>query len=146
MGGGSVGLCAAVKLAEAGHRVTSPDDDASRHAASGGNAGHIATEEVAPLASPASLRSAFRRRFAAGGPLDLPLSGVRHWLGFLPRFLAAARPSAFRSGSAALGSLLDTALTDREHMVGLPGKPMLLPAHCRSEGRRGGDEGVNKVK
>src|SRR3546814_3580845 len=125
MGGGSVGLCAAVKLAEAGHRVTSPDDDASRHAASGGNAGHIATEEVAPLASPASLRTAFRRRFAAGGPLDLPLSGVRHWLGFLPRFLAAARPSAFHSGSAALASLLYPALPAWHRLVALAGKPML---------------------
>lgn len=126
IGGGIVGLCSAMALAEAGHRVTIFDDDAGRQAASWGNAGHIATEQVAPLASPASLRTAFRRRFAAGGPLDLPLSGVRHWLGFLPRFLAAARPSAFHSGSAALGSLLYPALPAWRRMVGLAGKPMLL--------------------
>ena len=56
IGGGIVGLCSAVALAEAGHRVTIIDDDAGRHAASWGNAGHIAPEQVAPLASPASLR------------------------------------------------------------------------------------------
>src|SRR3546814_12416736 len=107
IGGGIVGLWWGGTLHEGGHRVTIIDDDASRHAAPWGKAGHNATEKVAPLASPASLRTACRRRFAAGGPLDLPLSGVRHWLGFLPRFLAAARPSAFRSGSAAPASLLD---------------------------------------
>ncbi|SBV31681.1 FAD dependent oxidoreductase [uncultured Sphingopyxis sp.] len=128
IGGGIVGLCSGMALAEAGHRVTIIDDDADRRAASWGNAGHIATEQVAPLASPASLRTAFRRPFAAGGPLDLPLSGVRHWLGFLPRFLAAARPAAFRSGSAALGSLLDGALPAWQHMAALAGKPMLLRA------------------
>ncbi len=78
IGGGIVGLCSAVALADAGHRVTIVDDDEGRQATSWGNAGHIATEQVAPLVSPASLRSAFGRRFAAGGPLDLPLSGLRH--------------------------------------------------------------------
>lgn len=110
VGGGAVGLCSALMLSDTGYQVTVIDDDQARAAASWGNAGHIATEQVAPLASPASLRSAFARRFAAGGALDLPLAGMRHWLPFVPRFLMASRPARFRAGSAALGSLLAEAI------------------------------------
>lgn len=110
IGGGVVGLASAVRLARDGHRVTVFDHDDSRQAPSWNNAGHIAIEQVEPLASPASVRSAWRRRFAAGGALDLPPAMARDWLAFLPRYLAASRPSRFRHGSAALGSLLATAM------------------------------------
>lgn len=128
IGGGIVGLCSAVALADAGHCITVIDDDERREASSWGNAGHIATEQVAPLASRASLRSAFGRRFAAGGALDLPLSGIRHWLPFIPRFLAATSPSAFSAGSAALRSLLGGALPAWQRMLALAAEPALLRA------------------
>jgi D-hydroxyproline dehydrogenase len=110
IGGGVVGLSCASALAHAGHEVIVLEPDAKRDAASWGNAGHIATEQVAPLASVASLRSAWRRRFAAGGALDLPVRDLRAWLPFALRFAGAARPGRFSAGSDALRSLLADAL------------------------------------
>ena len=110
IGGGVVGLSCASALLRAGHAVIVLESSTMRNAASWGNAGHIATEQVAPLASMASLRSAWRRRFTAGGALDLPVHGVRAWLPFALRFLAAARPDRFRAGGDALRALLAEAL------------------------------------
>lgn len=110
VGGGVIGLSCASALLRAGHRVIVLEASATRDAASWGNAGHIATEQVAPLASPASLRSAWGRRFVAGGALDMPLHAIRSWLPFALRFVAAARPNRFRAGSAALRALLAEAL------------------------------------
>jgi glycine/D-amino acid oxidase-like deaminating enzyme len=110
IGGGVIGLSCASALSRAGHAVTVLEPCPTRDAASWGNAGHIATEQVAPLASMASLRSAWGRRFAAGGALDLPVRGLRAWLPFALRFLAAARPDRFRAGSDALRMLLAEAL------------------------------------
>ncbi|TGX56228.1 FAD-binding oxidoreductase [Sphingomonas gei] len=110
LGGGVIGLSCASALLRAGHTVTVLEPSTARDAASWGNAGHIATEQVAPLASMASLRSAWGRRFAAGGALDLPIREVRAWLPFALRFLAAARPDRFQLGRDALRALLAKAL------------------------------------
>ena len=110
IGGGVVGLSCASALLRAGHAVSVLEPSAVRAAASWGNAGHIATEQVAPLASAASLRSAWGRRFAAGGALHLPVREMRSWLPFALRFLAAAQPDRFRAGSVALRTLLAEAL------------------------------------
>ena len=96
VGGGVIGLSCASALLRAGHRVTVLETSEARDAASWGNAGHIATEQVAPLASMASLRSAWNRRFAAGGALDMPVRAIGDWLPFALRFLAATRPDRFR--------------------------------------------------
>lgn len=110
IGGGVVGLSCASALLRAGHAVIVLESSATRNAASWGNAGHIATEQVAPLASTASLRSAWGRRFAAGGALDLPVRAIGAWLPFALRFLNATRPAHFRAGSDALRALLADAL------------------------------------
>lgn len=110
VGGGVIGLSCASALLRAGHRVTVLETSSARGAASWGNAGHIATEQVAPLASIASLRSAWGRRFAAGGALDMPVRAIGDWLPFALRFLAATRPDRFRAGSDALRALLAEAL------------------------------------
>lgn len=126
VGGGIVGLSIGVTLARAGHRVTVIDDDTERIAASWGNAGHIAVEQVAPLASPASLRSAWGRRFAAGGALDMPLGMASAWLPFALRFIAASKPSRFRAGSAALGALLGQAMPAWRRLAAAIDAPALL--------------------
>ncbi|MBO9723116.1 MAG: FAD-binding oxidoreductase [Novosphingobium sp.] len=106
VGGGVVGLCTGIELLEAGHQVAIVDDDAEGSAASWGNAGHIAVEQVEPLASMSMVRSLPQRLFLRGGPLGFPPSAMTEWVPFGLRLLAAARPARFRTGCAALAPLL----------------------------------------
>jgi len=115
VGGGVVGLACGVALADAGHRVTLFDasprrDPNGAQPASWGNAGHIAVEQVAPLASIASLLSAPSRRFSAGGALALPADQWRTWLPFGLRLMRASAPRRFAAGKAALAMLLAEAM------------------------------------
>ncbi len=129
-GGGVIGLSCGIALARSGHDVTVLDPDTARDASSWGNAGHIATEQVAPLASPAMVRSAWRRRFGAGGALDLPVAMARDWMPFAARLLAASRPARFRTGSAALGGLMAEAMPAWRRLAASLDAPGLL----RSDG------------
>lgn len=106
VGGGIVGLCCALALQRRGEQVVLIDPARHPPPASYGNAGHIAIEQVEPLASAAMLRSALRRLTLFGGPLSLPLDQIGKWLPFALRLAAAARPGRFAAGKAALGSLL----------------------------------------
>ncbi|MGA0545118.1 NAD(P)/FAD-dependent oxidoreductase [Brevundimonas sp. VNH65] len=126
IGGGVVGLSAAFRLARAGHAVTLFEPDPLRRAASWGNAGHIATEQVAPLASPETLRSAIRRHVWFGGALDLPLSQIAAWTPFASAFVAASGPARFQRGQSALKSLLAPALSDWMQLAADLGRPDLV--------------------
>jgi D-amino-acid dehydrogenase len=109
IGGGIIGTTCALRLAQSGHRVVVLDAPQERRAASWGNAGHIAIEQVAPLASLDSLRSISRRLFSAGGPIALPPALVAKWAPFGLRMLAASRPSRFAKGKRALSALMGDA-------------------------------------
>jgi glycine/D-amino acid oxidase-like deaminating enzyme len=126
IGGGVIGLCSAVRLAAAGHAVTVFEPDIERQAASWGNAGHIATEQTAPLASPASVLSAPGRLFAFGGALALPPSQIGTWGPFVLRLLAASTPSRFRRGQIALAALLEPALDDWLDLAAAIGRSELV--------------------
>jgi D-amino-acid dehydrogenase len=112
--------------------VTLLERSARRDAASWGNAGHIATEQVAPLASVATLRSAAGRLFVRGGALDLPLAGAGTWLPFALRMIAASRPARFEKGKRALGALLADALPAWQRLASAIDAPGLLSdaGHC----------------
>jgi len=111
VGGGIVGLTTALELQKRGHAVTVYEREAGGSvAASYGNAGHIATEQVEPLASQATIRSAWSRLFVNGGALSLPPAGIMTWLPFSLRLMAAARPDNFVRGKAALSRLIGDAL------------------------------------
>lgn len=110
IGGGLVGAACAYRLQRAGFDVTLIDPGDKRRGASFGNIGHIAPEQIDPLASPDMVRGAMRRLYAFGGPLDFrwrdaPLIAPWVW-----RFLRASGPSQFQSGRAALRALLKDAL------------------------------------
>lgn len=126
VGGGIMGLSCAIALAADGHSVTVLDASAGREAASWGNAGHIATEQVAPLASRATLKSLPRRLFRAGGALDLPLNAMPAWAPFAWRMLAATSPRRFTAGSHALGTLLAGTMPAWRRLTGRIGRPELL--------------------
>lgn len=108
IGGGVVGRCCAFHLQSRGFDVTVLDDDPALAAPSWNNAGHIATEQPAPLASIAAIRSAPGRLFRVGGALDFDFSapGIYRWIW---RYLRAATPRRFAKGKAALGALVANA-------------------------------------
>lgn len=110
LGGGVVGLSIATSLQRAGVEVTVIDTAPALGAASWGNAGHIAIEQVEPLASWPVLRSAPRRLFSRGGALGLPPSQIKRWLPFALRMASAAHPKRVEHGREALRSLLANAL------------------------------------
>jgi D-amino-acid dehydrogenase len=110
VGGGIVGLASGLALARHGLDVTLVGDDSARQAASWGNAGHIAVEQVAPLASRAAIRSAPRRLFSRGGALAFPSGQWRHWLPFGVRMIQAAAPARFAAGTTALSTLIADAM------------------------------------
>lgn len=126
VGGGVVGLATGLALLDAGQSVLLVDDDVDGQAASWGNAGHIAVEQVDPLASLALLRSVPRRLFWRGGALDFPLSAIGAWLPFGLRLIAAAQPARFRAGRDALRGLLAQAMPAWDALVRRIGEPELL--------------------
>lgn len=126
IGGGVVGRACALALRRAGESVTLLDPQTLPRPASYGNAGHIAVEQVAPLASPAALASAFRRLFVRGGALDFRLSDVGAWGPWARRFVAASTPEGAAQGARALGGLLGEALPAWRRLAQAIGRPDLL--------------------
>ncbi|MCI4591833.1 FAD-binding oxidoreductase [Sphingobium sp. BYY-5] len=110
VGGGIVGLACAIRLQERGISTLLIERDSPLRGASWGNAGHVAVEQVNPLASMETVRSFPRRLFWRGGALALPLRDVARWLPFSLRLLAAARPTRFAAGQTALKTLLAEAM------------------------------------
>ncbi len=126
IGAGILGLSTALALQDKGLSVTLLDDAPDQPPASWGNAGHIAVEQVEPLASPATLRGVPGRLLASDDALSLPLRDLRHWLPFGIRLALAARPAAYRAGTKALKGLVTQAMPAWQRLVGGLGKPGLL--------------------
>jgi glycine/D-amino acid oxidase-like deaminating enzyme len=110
IGGGFIGTIIAWQLQRAGLRTTLLDPGDAKLAASWGNAGHLATEQLAPLASRAVLRSLPRRLFGRGGPVSLPAAELGSWLPFGLRLVAASHPRRFEQGRQALAALQSDAM------------------------------------
>lgn len=126
IGDGVVGLNVALALQRRGTHVTIVAPDVPWRGASWGNAGHIAVEQVAPLASLATVASIPGRLFSRGGAVALPPRAIATWLPFSLRLLAAARPARFRRGKAALSALLATAIPAWRRVLDDVGAPGLL--------------------
>ncbi len=105
VGAGVVGLACALRLRRAGFDVRLIDRDEPGRGASWGNAGHIATEQVFPLASPATVLDLPRLLLGRHSPLSLRLAYLPSIAPWLLRFAWASRPGAFRRGAEALAAL-----------------------------------------
>jgi D-amino-acid dehydrogenase len=110
IGNGVVALNVALALQRRGTQVTIVAPDAPWRGASWGNAGHIAVEQVEPLASLATVKSVPRRLFSRGGALALPPRAIRQWLPFTMRLLRASTSARFARGKTALSAMLATAI------------------------------------
>ena len=126
VGGGLIGAACAWRLLRDGWAVALVDPGDARAAASWGNAGHLAPEQTAPLASLATLRALPRRLFAAGGPVGLHMRDMAAWLPFGLRLVAAARPARYARGAQALRSLVAQALPAWRRLADDIGAPALI--------------------
>lgn len=105
IGAGVVGLCTALEAQRQGYEVTLFERDEPGRGASYGNAGYLATELVAPLATPHTVAAALPMWLDRFGPLSLPLRYLHRSLPWLLRFCRAAWPSQAARGQAALTQL-----------------------------------------
>ncbi|MBB6426254.1 FAD-binding oxidoreductase [Sphingopyxis sp. JAI128] len=110
IGGGVIGLATAIALQRREIPTILIDSPPLAPAASWGNAGHIAIEQIEPLASRATIRSMPRRLFWRGGALSLPLRDIAAWLPFALRLVVATRPVRFARGCAALSDAMGDAM------------------------------------
>jgi D-hydroxyproline dehydrogenase len=129
VGGGFVGLACALRLQSNGFRVELYDAGSDEAAASYGNAGHLATEQLAPLASWANVRRLPRVLYSRGGPAAFPLSQIRNWLPFGLRLLAACAPTQFERGMACHRAMLSKVLDAWRDVLLRVGKLDLLSDH-----------------
>ena len=125
VGGGVIGMSCALALQRRGIAV-SVIDPAALRPASLGNAGHIAVEQVEPLASFATLRNLPAQLFFRGGPVALPPREIGVWLPFALRFARAATPARFNSGKAALKAMAAAAIPAWKRQLEDAGAPELL--------------------
>ncbi len=126
VGAGLVGAACAARLAHAGRQVLLLDLQAPGLGASFGNAGHVATEQLIPLANPQVIRDSWRFLVDADSPLRLRLGYLLPILPWLTRFVLAARPSALARGIAALIALQQTSRDDLRDLMQACGLGSLL--------------------
>jgi D-amino-acid dehydrogenase len=126
IGGGVVGKTCALALRRAGETVSLLDPQSPSRPASYGNAGHIAVEQVEPLASPAALASALGRHCPVGGALDFRLADVAAWGPWALRFIKASTPQDAARGKQALSGLLQEALPAWRRLAASLDRPDLL--------------------
>lgn len=105
IGAGIIGISIAWRLARAGERVLLIDPLAPGSATSFGNAGHIASEQIFPLASPETMLAAPRLLFGRNSPMHIRPGYAHRIAPWLLKFAWASRPSAYRRGIEALLSL-----------------------------------------
>lgn len=126
IGGGIVGVAAALRLRAAGLDITLIDPGDARRGASFGNIGHIAAEQSEPLASPRTLIGFPARLFAFGGPLAFRGRDIGLWAPWSVKFARACNASAFARGTMALDGLQRDALGAWARLFALAGMPSLV--------------------
>ena len=105
VGAGIIGVTIACRLVREHEQVLLVDPLAPGSATSFGNAGHIATEQIFPLASPETILAVPRLLLGRKTPLRIRREYALKIAPWLLKFAWASRPSAFRRGVQALKSL-----------------------------------------
>ncbi|MBC8023151.1 MAG: FAD-dependent oxidoreductase [Burkholderiales bacterium] len=126
VGAGVIGLACAFRIAREGRRVILVDREAPGRGASFGNAGHIATEQIFPLASPEVVRDTLRYLLDRESALRIRPAYALRILPWLVRFAWAARRSSFERGVAAIAALQQTAREELAELMAMAGASRLV--------------------
>ena len=126
IGDGIIGLACAWHLQRAGLETTVLGPGHAATNASWGNAGHLAIEQVEPLASRKAMRQAFRQFLGGTGPVRLPAAEIRRWLPFFLRLAGASGTARFHTGRAALTACMERAAPAWRDVLGAIGHSSLL--------------------
>lgn len=106
IGGGIIGLVSAISLQRAGMDVTIIQDQ--QFPASFGNAGHIAIEQVMPLANRSNASNGYKKLSLLGGPLDIGWIYPTTWMPWFLKYLKASFSQKYvQEGKESLKELLN---------------------------------------
>ncbi|QCI14019.1 FAD-dependent oxidoreductase [Pseudomonas putida] len=110
VGAGIVGVACALQLARQGRRVVLVDRDEPGQGASYGNAGHLATEQVFPIADLSILKRLPRMLLDPMGPLRLDWKYLPKAMPWFARLLLNLRPAPFQRSVAGIRALNEGSL------------------------------------
>ncbi|MDW5377444.1 FAD-dependent oxidoreductase [Halomonas sp. HP20-15] len=128
VGAGLVGVTSALALARQGHRVLVLDTQEPGRGASYGNAGHMATEQVFPIADASILRSLPGMLMDPMGPLRLDWRYLPRALPWLSRLILNLRPQPFARSVAGIRALNERSLAAWQRLLASVGGAHLLKA------------------
>ncbi|PWB37600.1 FAD-dependent oxidoreductase [Pseudomonas sp. NDM] len=118
VGAGIIGVACAVRLARQGLRVVVIDQQEPGHGASFGNAGHLATEQVFPIADVSILKRLPAMLMDPMGPLRLDWKYLPRALPWFTRLLLNLRPEPFQQTVAGLRALNESSLDAWQRLLG----------------------------
>ncbi|MFJ4346792.1 NAD(P)/FAD-dependent oxidoreductase [Pseudomonas sp. NPDC089401] len=126
VGAGIVGVACALQLARQGRRVLLLDRQAPGTGASYGNAGHLATEQVFPIADLSILKRLPRMLLDPMGPLRLDWKYLPRALPWFTRLLLNLRPAPFQRSVAGIRALNEGSLGAWQRLLGSIGRSELF--------------------
>ncbi|WP_153785842.1 FAD-dependent oxidoreductase [Pseudomonas sp. EMN2] len=126
VGAGIVGVACALQLARQGKRVLLIDRQAPGHGASWGNAGHLATEQVFPIADLSILKRLPAMLLDPMGPLRLDWKYLPRALPWFTRLLLNLRPAPFQRSVDGLRVLNEASLGAWQRLLDSIGRSDLL--------------------
>ncbi|WP_322843797.1 FAD-dependent oxidoreductase [Pseudomonas sp. B33.4] len=126
VGAGIIGVACALRLARQGLRVVVIDQQPPGHGASFGNAGHLATEQVFPIADASILKRLPAMLMDPMGPLRLDWKYLPRALPWFTRLLLNLRPAPFQNTVAGLRALNESSLEAWQRLLADIQRPDLL--------------------
>lgn len=126
VGAGIIGVACALQLARQGRRVVVLDPQAPGMGASYGNAGHLATEQVFPIADLSILKRLPAMLLDPMGPLRLDWTYLPRALPWFIRLLLNLRPARYQRTVAGLRALNEGSLGAWQRLLQSIGQAPLL--------------------
>ncbi|MGY2094243.1 NAD(P)/FAD-dependent oxidoreductase [Pseudomonas simiae] len=126
VGAGIIGVACALQLARQGQQVWVVDQQEPGMGASYGNAGHLATEQVFPIADLSILKRLPGMLLDPMGPLRLDWKYLPHALPWFLRLLLNLRPASYQRTVAGIRTLNEGSLGAWQRLLHSIGHPQLL--------------------